>query len=270
MTNAAFDGLAAGYSGARPHYPREIMAALGQLVHRGERATPIAVVDVGAGTGISLRGLSEVLGDQARYTAIDVSADMIEQGKRNFPAAHWVQVHAEPYLETQRGLDLVLAAQTYHWLDQPRFLAAATLALAPGGTLAILYNNRLDSQSAFLDVYEALLESYSYDYRRDYRHGDLRPQLRAYLPQGTTIDRVETEWERRMSAAEFLQMSRSSTRTQRAVTDHGDEFLDRLVALVEAEAAAHDGVIAVPYRTELTTAQFHVPGRSEELRPAQR
>lgn len=248
MGTERFDGLAEGYDHARPHYPREIMRVLADRV-----GTPRRILDVGAGTGISLIALHDVFGDAPEYAAIDVSADMIAHGRRVFPRAHWAQVAAEPYLETQRDLDLVLIAQAYHWLDAPRLLAATQRALRPGGTLAVLYNNRLDTESAFLDRYESLLEGHSFDYRRDYRHGDLRPQFNAAFPPESTAQRDEVRWERAMSPTDFLEMSRSSTRTQRAIDDHGDSFLDPLRALIDAEAAANGGVIRVPYRTELTT-----------------
>lgn len=257
MGNERFDGLAEGYDHARPHYPHAIMRSLADHV-----PSPRRIVDVGAGTGISLTALHSVYGDAPEYAAIDVSADMIAHGTRVFPQAHWAQVAAEPYLETQRGLDLILVAQAYHWLDAPRFLAAAQRALAPGGTLALLYNNRLDAESAFLDRYESLLESHSFDYRRDYRHGDLRPQLNAAFPPESTAERDNLRWDRTMTASQFLEMSRSSTRTQRAIDDHGDGFLDRLRALVDAEADANGGVIRVPYRTELTTIARVMPATS--------
>lgn len=252
MTTSEFDDLADDYDASRPRYPAELFTTIAELAPRG---TPLTVVDAGAGTGIALEGLVPALHDVQEYLAVDVSEGMVAAGQAKFPEVTWLLTEAEPFLESLgRPVHVVVAAQAYNWLDRERFVRAALGALAPGGLLAILQNNRDHAGDPFLSAYEDLLEERSPGYTRGYRVLDVAGELAAqFVPAGGQVHSSAVTWTRPMSVDDFVQMAASSAHVQRAVAVDGAAFLDRVRAL----AAAHtdDGRLALPYRSELFVGQ---------------
>ncbi|KOX14259.1 hypothetical protein ADL05_16670 [Nocardiopsis sp. NRRL B-16309] len=232
----------------RPRYPDEFFATIAEELTSFAEVT---VVDTGAGTGIALEGLVPALGGSTRYLAVDVSQDMVDRGRRKFPGVEWTVGAAEEYLEglTQR-VQLVVAAQAYQWMDRKRYVAAALAALAPGGLLAIMQNNRDHTSSAFLDAYESLLEVHSPGYGRGYRDFDIRAEVAAdFEPAGGRVDTRVARWIRSVRVEDFVRMSSSSTQVQRAIAKEGEGFLDLVRGLCEEHA--RDGSLDVAYTSEL-------------------
>ncbi|URM90322.1 methyltransferase domain-containing protein [Streptomyces sp. MRC013] len=249
-----FDTLSEDYERHRPRYPDELMR---QIARRTPRRAERHVVDAGTGTGIALEGLIPLLGPDCRYEAVDLSSDMVATGRRKFPEVRWAVGGAEPFLEQAVDVDLIVAAQSFQWMDRPRFLRAARRCLRPGGVVAIIQNNRDFSASAFLDAYESLLEELSPGYGRHYRSLDFASELReAFSSSGSEVEVATADWTRPMAAEDFIGFAKSSTQVQRGLVAHGEVLLDRLAALVAAHE--EDGELAVPYRSELFTAR--VPG----------
>jgi SAM-dependent methyltransferase len=245
-----FDRLAEDYDRYRPRYPAQLIQRIADLV--GERPD-LHVIDVGAGTGIALERILPLLGDGVRGEAVDLSTDMVATGREKFPHIAWTVGPAEPFLEAASDVDLIVAAQSFQWMDRPRTLAAARGCLAPGGVLAIIQNNRDYHASAFLDAYEALLEELSPGYSRHYRDFDFAAELTAaFAGDGATIEVATTDWEMTMPPEAFAGMARSSTQAQRAIAAHGEAFHERLQALTDEHE--DDGSLTIPYRSELFTA----------------
>jgi SAM-dependent methyltransferase len=104
---------------------------------------PAPVLEVGAGTGkvtvaLAARGLAVTcLEPDPRMAAV------LRHNTLDFPG---VSVREEG-LEDHAGLDgtfgLVLAAQSWHWIDPARRLDLARRALRSGGALALLWNSTL-------------------------------------------------------------------------------------------------------------------------------
>lgn len=240
-----FDGLAGDYDRYRPRYPAVLVDA---VVSRLSTTGPY-VVDTGAGTGVALEGLLPRLREDAQVDAVDISADMVAQGRAKFPGVSWHVGEAEPFLEQAAGVDLALAAQAYQWMDRPRYLRAAASCLAPGGVVAILQNNRDFTVSSFLDDYESLLEELSPGYSRLYRSFDIGAELGEYF---TIVARERTMWTQSMSVEDFAGMSGSSTQVQRAVAAYGEEFRQRLAELLDKHRS--DDTVEISYLSEAFTA----------------
>lgn len=242
-TPAKFDKLADDYDRYRPRYPTEL---LGQLLPWVAADGRLSVIDAGAGTGIVLDTLLPVLGERADVTAVDVSPDMVAQGERRHPSVRWVVAPAEDVIEQAACVDLVVAAQSYQWMQRPRFLRACRAALGPTGVLAVAQSNRDVGTSPFLDAYESLLERRSPGYRRDYRSFDIEAELSAVFP---VTQASATTWARELSKPAFVGMARSSTQVQRALAAHGHAFLEELDYLLDQWFP--DGPAVVAYRSEL-------------------
>jgi SAM-dependent methyltransferase len=244
MTTASekFDGPADSYERTRPRYPVELFAHAVELLPTGG---PPAVVDAGAGTGIALEALLPLLPEGARVHAVDVSGDMIAVGRAKFPGVTWEKGSAEEYLGGFADLDLVLAAQSYQWMDRPAFLAAAARALRPGGVCLVIQNNRDYRTGGLAGDYEHLLEELSPFYTRSYRTIDVPGELAAHFDD---VERREQAWRQPLTVSEFVTMSSSSTQAQRAITAVGAVFLQQVREL--ARRHERDGKVQLPYITE--------------------
>jgi SAM-dependent methyltransferase len=246
-----FNGLSEDYDRFRPRYPAQLLEEMAKKVS----VSAPNVVDAGAGTGIELEGLRPLLGPAAQYRAVDISADMVAIGRTKFPTVSWFVEPVEPFLERATGVDLIVAAQSFQWMDRPRFLLAAARCLNGSGVIAIIQNNRHFTASPFLDAYESVLEEFSPGYGRRYRDFDVAGDLREHLSKlGATVEVAIVDWSTTLSTAEFVGMVKTSTQAQRAITAHGQVFLDRVGALLYEHAEG--GRVAVPYHSELFTAQL--------------
>lgn len=143
-----FTDRADAYSRARPTYPGP---AIDAIVAGCGASIPVAAADIGAGTGISSRLLAE---RGCRVFAIEPNAAMRERGAADSKAAglliDWLDATGESTALPDASLDLVLCAQSFHWLDRRGALNEFHRILRPFGRVATLWNiqNRDDPLTA--------------------------------------------------------------------------------------------------------------------------
>ena len=146
----------------RPGYPETLVDALFAAV--GE-PRELEIADIGSGSGIFSRLLIE---RGAAVYGVEPNAAM--------RAAAESELGAEPRFTSIDGeagetgladasVDLVTAAQAFHWFHNARTLAEFARILRPGGQLALIWNRRR-LQEPFQHAYEALLHEFCADYRR--------------------------------------------------------------------------------------------------------
>lgn len=146
-----FDTDAPRYGAVRPAYPE---AALDVLLSRaearlGRRACRAA--DIGAGTGkmtglLARRGLSVAAVEPSEPMRRHMIEDLAQEGLLvEDPASPGgpINVRAASAEDTgldARAFDLLVFAQSWHWVDPERAGAEAARILAPGGLLAAVWN----------------------------------------------------------------------------------------------------------------------------------
>jgi SAM-dependent methyltransferase len=130
----AFAEVAGAYERGRPGYPEE---AVRWMV--GDR--PLAVVDLGAGTGKLTRVLV-ALGH--RVIAVEPLDEMRAELAAALPAVHAIQGTAEEIPLFTGAADVVTSAQAFHWFDHDDALPEIARVLRPGGRLALVWNSRDD------------------------------------------------------------------------------------------------------------------------------
>ena len=160
-TAARFDSRVANYAAYRPGYPREMIAFLRDEL--GLRSDSV-VADVGSGTGI----LSEMLlSEGCRVFAVEPNGAMREAAEEalghhaNFAS---VAGTAEATTLGDASVDLVTAAQAFHWFDVEKARAEVRRILKPEGWAVVVWNNRRTDSTAFLRDYESLLRRFGTDY----------------------------------------------------------------------------------------------------------
>lgn len=122
-----FSGHAADYRASRPTYPDALFTWLA-----GQAPTTGTAVDVGCGNGQASRGLAEHF---ARVIALDPSAEQIAQAEPH-PRITFAVAPAEATGLPDATVDLVLAAQAFHWFDHARFFPEMRRIARPGALVA--------------------------------------------------------------------------------------------------------------------------------------
>ena len=132
-----FDHAAKLYEEARPAYPD---ALFDHLVQEAGVAACDRVLEIGCGTGKATRGLAS---RGLRVLALDPGPKLIRVAREAlspFPRASFVETTFEAWPSEPSAFQLVVAAQSLHWVSPDvRFVKAAE-ALAPGGVLSVFGN----------------------------------------------------------------------------------------------------------------------------------
>lgn len=138
--HSRFSDRADAYARSRPTYPADAIDAI--LAGFSPRpGSPILAADIGAGTGISSRLLAQ---RACRVYAVEPNAAMRARGAADSAASgleiEWLDAAGEATTLDDQTLDLVLCAQSFHWLDRPRALSEFHRILRPYARLALLWN----------------------------------------------------------------------------------------------------------------------------------
>lgn len=157
---ARFTDRAADYAAARPGYPPQIATT---LIAEFALAPGAVVADLGSGTGLScepfLRAGLTVIG-------VEPNAAMRAEGDRQlaaFARFRSVAGTAEATTLPAASVDLVIAAQAFHWFDIAATRAEA-LRILKEPRAALIWNDRDATGSRFAEGYEQLLLDFGIDY----------------------------------------------------------------------------------------------------------
>lgn len=123
-----FSGHAKAYASFRPGYPPALFDFVASLPRRRHLAW-----DAGTGSGQAALGLAERF---ERVIGTDPSAQQIEHATPH-PRIEYRLGPAESSGLPDASVDLVTAAQAFHWFDFERFFAEVRRVLAPGGAVAV-------------------------------------------------------------------------------------------------------------------------------------
>jgi SAM-dependent methyltransferase len=151
------------YARYRPDYPA---AAIELLTARCGLAPTAVVADIGSGTGILTERL---LASGAQVFAVEpndgmrAAAESRLGGHERFRS---VRGTAEATTLPDASIDLLLAAQAFHWFDVQRARREALRVMRAGAWAVLLWNERPVEASAFLADYEGLLLRHAADYAR--------------------------------------------------------------------------------------------------------
>lgn len=136
MNEEKFSGRAKLYALARPSYAQGAVDLI-----RGSVPQEGVIADIGAGTGIFTR---QLLSAGYRVYAVEPNADM--RGMLSDCGAEVVCAPAEATGLPDKSVDLVTAAQAFHWFDKEKFRAECRRILCGGGKVLLLWNSE-DSSS---------------------------------------------------------------------------------------------------------------------------
>jgi SAM-dependent methyltransferase len=155
-----FDSRVEDYVRSRPGYPPDILKALtGEFGLTGGHV----IADVGSGTGI----LSELLlGNGNLVYGIEPNDQMRAAAERllaGCPRFRSVAAVAEATTLPDSSVDWITAGQALHWFDRDAARREFSRILAPGGKVAIIWNDRR-TDTPLLRDYEQMLHDCAVDY----------------------------------------------------------------------------------------------------------
>lgn len=158
-----FSNRVTDYVRARPSYPTELIELLRAEIGLGPERT---VADIGSGTGI-LTGL--LLDSKCRVIGVEPNDEMRGAAEARLGALAAFQSVAGTAENTglpEHSVDVVTAAQAFHWFDVERSSREFRRILRREGWVALIWNRRRVGDNAFLEGYERFLEEWGRGYEK--------------------------------------------------------------------------------------------------------
>jgi len=163
-----FSDRARNYAVARPGYPEAIAST---LITELQLPAAAVVADIGSGTGLSCEPFL-----RAGLTVIGVEPNdaMRAAGDRQlaaFERFRSVAGRAAATTLADASVDLLIAAQAFHWFDiEPARIEALRILKRPPHA-ALIWNDRVSTGDAFAEGYEQLLLDFGIEYTKiKHRH----------------------------------------------------------------------------------------------------
>lgn len=173
-----FSGRVDDYVRGRPGYPSGLFDRVAELAALAPGA---CVADVGAGTGISSAPFLE---RGFEVVAVEPDGEMRAAAAERLGSDlrfRLVAGRAEATGLDAASVDLVFAAQAFHWFDAALAREEFRRILRPGGAVALVWNARRAEGTCFARAYERLLLEFGTDYRQVGHRGVGRERLEAFF-----------------------------------------------------------------------------------------
>jgi SAM-dependent methyltransferase len=173
-----FSNRVANYIKYRPDYPREIV---GYLKKQNALTDESVVADIGCGPGISSKMFLENGNPVYGVEPNDAMREAAEELLADFPNFTAVDGTSENTTLDDNSIDLIVAAQAFHWFEPETTRREFKRILKPGGHIVLMWNERQLDTTPFLVEYEAFLLKYATDYSK-VRHENVDgPRLRDFF-----------------------------------------------------------------------------------------
>lgn len=247
-SHRVFDRVSEEYDAARPHYPEALYVALETL--SGIRLAGASVIDVGAGTGISTRGL---LDRGARVVAMDRGERMLARlrVRTDCPAL----LADGDDLPFRAGVaDLVTYAQSWHWLDPALSVAEAVRVIRPEGAVAGWWNTVDPGKADWLAANQVRLAESCPGYIGPVLPGWSMPPIAAAMSDaGLAVAETWVGWTRSVRLEDFLTDLHSHSYIASMDAAEATEILARERG--ELGRVFPDGRLTVPMRVYLAVGR---------------
>ena len=229
----SFGPAAEAYERFRPAYPAE---AVGWVTGKAPRR----VLDVGAGTGKLTR---ELVAAGHEVVAVEPDAAMRAAFASRLPDVEVLPGSAEALPLPDSSVDVVVAAQAFHWFDLDRALPEAARVLRPGGTFGVLANLR-DESVPWVAELGAVLHG---EDGTGYSHEGDDPE--SFGPLFAAVEYAEFSHVQELDVEGLVGLAASRSYALTLPDDERDALLARVEALAKREAQDTNGRLALPYVT---------------------
>jgi SAM-dependent methyltransferase len=238
-----FGEVADDYDALRPSYPEAAFDAVMTFgaLQPGDRA-----LEVGAGTGKATRSfLQRALSIHALEPSPEMAAVLRQYGVDAETARFEQYVPAEPFR-------LLYAAQAWHWVPGADRYDRAAAALAPGGTIALMWNKPRQWEGDLGAANDALYAQHAPHLEggaKNWQLGGVFDELAAHPSFGDTEHQTFT-WTEQYSSADYVRLL-STMSDHRMLSDETRITLHNAIGTLVDE---HGGTVDVTYDTSVYLA----------------
>ncbi len=239
------------YRKYRPGYPPEILAFLHETIELSPLWT---VADIGSGTGIFAE-LFLAFGNTV--IGVEPNAAMRTAGEEqlvDYGQFIAVDGSAEATGLAPASVDLITAAQAFHWFDQDLAQREFRRILRPGGWVVLAWNSRRLDTTPFLRGYEALLRELNSDYAQRNEKNVDDDAILSFFGQSGQCHTARFDNIQRLDWDALRGRALSSSYVPLPDDPAHGPFLQRLRHLFDEHQV--NGRIAYEYDTRLYCAQF--------------
>lgn len=240
MNENKFNGKAANYTKARPNYPK---ALFDFLIRHNFINSNSACADIASGTGIFTAQIADIA---RKVYAVEPNEDMRKEAEQLFLSySNIISVAstAENTTLKENSIDLVTAAQAFHWFDKTAFKKECQNILKPGGAVVLVWNDRnenadvikanFDINGKYCSNFKGSSNGFNFDDARKFFSYELKE---ARFENIITYDK-ET----------FIARNLSSSYAPDARDDRYDDYIKELELLFER--SSKNGFLEYPYTT---------------------
>jgi len=246
-----FSDRVGAYVAARPRYPDAVASLLARELNL---AADAVIADIGSGTGIScgpfLAAGFNVIGVEPN-DAMRAAAERELAGHTRYRGVNGT---AEASTLATSSVDLVIAAQAFHWFDPVRFAAETRRILRRDGALALFWNSRVNDASPFMADYDRLLIECCPEYREKWAKSHVDGVLTRHAPAMRIV--FGGDW--REAALDNAQVLDRAGLIARVESDSyapkpGDPLYAPMVAALQSlfDKHAERGAVTLTYRTRI-------------------
>ena len=237
---SSFGAAADSYRRGRPGYPRSVVE---WLVPRQAKT----VLDLGAGTGKLTRALADA---GLTVTAVEPSRGMRGQLAAAVPGARVLAGSAEKIPLPSASVDAVVVGHAWHWFDPARAVPEVARVLVPGGTLALAWNDR-DESEPWMATLGAIM------HRQAAQVIDTSPEIG---PPFGPPERMETRWRQPASRQEILDMVASRSYVISMPAGEREQLLGEVAELLDEHPDLRGrDEIDLPYVSRCTLVRLAGP-----------
>ena len=244
-----FSDRVSNYVKYRPSYPNEIIQKLTQHCNLN---TNSVIADIGSGTG----KLTELLLAQDYFVfGVEPNQAMREAAETLFAENDkFVSIDGQSEatgLEDE-SVDLIVAAQAFHWFEPKATKQEFARVLRPGGFIALVWNQR-DMASPFQQQYDQMLAQYCTEYR-DVNHRNITDTEFAAFFSPNAYEVFNFPYAQQFDKASFLGRMYSSSYTP----NQGSPQAASLNTAAEQLFDKHQngGIVEFSYETNLYLARY--------------
>lgn len=250
-----FADRADDYVRGRPGYPEELFDT---VARRAGLSPGARIADIGGGTGLSsapwlARGFPVVAVEPS--PAMRAAAIAALGGHPGFSA---LDGRAEATGLEPASVDLVFAAQAFHWFDPAAARAELRRILRAPAWVALVWNARRADGTAFLRAYEELLLEFGTDYLEVGHRGVDRERLAAFF--GGEFETLRFDNFQELDEPGLRARLLSSSYVPAQGQPRHDEMLGELTGIFRDHA--RDGRVRLEYDVDLYLGTLELSGSS--------